>query len=340
MDNDDKVTHWNRLIDEFRSFGGTAENVIQREGSLGLGLFPIDPSQRVELRVPDHLLVVTDNIELQDGAIVIKDASHYPAGFDDWYRRFQADYSWGAEAKRSIETFENGLASLPKEIRQLLENRGLILEERLNRTNGNKSSLQRFIATRRIRRKDKNVLMPIIELVNHSPLQTSWDMDDESIGISGTYDEEILVRYSICDPLHRFLQYGFNCNEINGFSLNLKVIHRGKTILIRGGINNEPGKPPKAELSGDKIIINKPMIGSTRMPRMPRTLFKEGLKSLRGIDSNEVFDQICQANRLITIKLIKLLECQNEEIAQQLRISCFEQLIAIGYHFGEKSTKE
>ena len=329
--------HWNTLIDEFRGFGGTAENVVQREGEFGLGLFPIDNSQPVELRAPDHLLVSTDNIELQDNEIVIKDESQYPAGFSDWYRQFQANYSWGAEAKRSIETFEKGLISLPANIHQLLEKRGLVLEGRINNSAEAPNILKRFIATRRIKRNNKNVLMPIIELVNHSPQQRSWSMDEKGISITGTYSDEILVRYSACDPLHRFLQYGFNCNEINGFSLNLKVNHHDKVVYIKGGINHDLKKPPRVSLNDNKIIIDRPMIGSSKRPRIPRTLFKQALEGVNGIDADELFDQVCQNNRLAIISLIKQLDNAEGYILSQLQTACLQQLVAIGYHFGEKA---
>ena len=76
--NTDSRNRWDTLVEEFRGFGGTANNIIQRKGDFGLGLFPIDPAKPVELRVPDQLLVATDNIELKNGEIVLKDESSYP----------------------------------------------------------------------------------------------------------------------------------------------------------------------------------------------------------------------------------------------------------------------
>ena len=72
------TTDWHAFLEEFRHFGGRAENVIQRQGPLGLGLFPIDPSQPVELMVPQRLLVPADNVELRNGDAVIRGAGHCP----------------------------------------------------------------------------------------------------------------------------------------------------------------------------------------------------------------------------------------------------------------------
>ena len=82
--------------------------------------------------------------------------------------------------------------------------------------------------------------MPMIELINHPPNQASWNMDDNSIAVQGQYKEEILVRYSVSDPLRRFVQYGFNCKEPLGFSLRIKLIHNDQKIIIDGGLSKNP----------------------------------------------------------------------------------------------------
>ena len=58
---------WHAFLDEFRAFGGKAENVMQRKGAFGLGFFPIDSSKPVDLFVLKDLLVPIENLELRDG---------------------------------------------------------------------------------------------------------------------------------------------------------------------------------------------------------------------------------------------------------------------------------
>ena len=155
----DSRDRWEILVEEFRSFGGTANNVIQREGLFGLGLFPINPAKPVELRVPDELLVATDNVELKNGKIVLKDESNYPKGFGDWYTRFQTNYSWGAEAKKSIRAFETGLKALPEDIKKYLSNLGLSIDGRLSGTNEDEEIFKRFVLTRQINKNGSTFLM-------------------------------------------------------------------------------------------------------------------------------------------------------------------------------------
>ena len=168
----------------------------------------------------------------------------------------------------------------------------------LNNAIGFEDIFNRFISTRRINRNDRAWLMPMIELVNHSPRQPSWGMSDEGITVKGTYDDEILVRYSVADPLRRLFQYGFNCKEPHGFSARVQVMHRGKTVIIKGAINYKPLSMPNIEINGDTLTINAVMLGSMDQPRVPRSIFRKALTKIEGIEPDELFDQIRQRNQL------------------------------------------
>ena len=334
---DAATERWNHLIDEFRAFGGTANNVVQRQGPLGLGLFPIDPSQPIELHAPGHLLVPTDNLELRDGEVRLKNEQSFPKGFGDWYRRFQSEYSWGAEAKTSIIRFESELRKLPVAIRQILDHYlPVTISKRLQGIDENQEAFRRFILTRQIDWKGENVLMPVIELVNHSPLVESWGISNEGIKVQGRFDNEILVRYSVADPMHRFLQYGFVCEEQMGFSMSLKLMHREYAVLVNGGINFKPFSKPSVLLKDNTIVINSPLLGSDNRPRMPRTLLFEACKHIKGVNTDELFDQIYFKNRIELIALLQELENIDfkDGLKNQLQLSCYLQMNAIGEHYG------
>ena len=144
----DSTAGWNSLLEEFGSFGGTANNVIKRQGNFGLGLFPIDSSQPVEMRTPKHLLASKDNIELLNGAVAIKVASSYPEGFSEWYKNFQPDYSKGAEKKCCIKILEDGLKPLPDSLRNKLQDLSLLdIDNRFPDMNEEQELCQHFIAT-------------------------------------------------------------------------------------------------------------------------------------------------------------------------------------------------
>lgn len=331
---------WDRLIDEFRSFGGTANNVIQRQGPLGLGLFPIDSSQPIELHAPEHLLIPTDNLELKHGEVRIKNEQSFPEGYAAWYHRFQKEYSWGAEASRSIIAFESELQKLPDSIQRIL-NRFVRfpIKQRLPGSNIEQEAFRRFILTRQINWGGKTVLMPVIELVNHSPSQNSWVISDTGISVNGQFQDEVLVKYSVSDPMHRFIQYGFSCEELMAFSMSTKLNHRGQQIIVNGGINFTPFTPLQVSTKGDQIVINRPLIGCENRPRMPKTLFSKCCEQLKGINSNELFEQICQANQLAVIQILREIKKNNysSPIKEQLQETCWLQLNAIGEHYGHRN---
>ena len=329
---------WNYLLEEFRSFGGVANNVIQREGIHGLGLFPVDPSLPIELHIPNSLLVSVDNIELHGNRIFLKDKSLYPKGFGEWYERFQADYSWGAEAQSSIQKFETNLRKLPDNIIKSLAKLRLLNPERLSSSPDKIDYIfNRFVQTRRIGIKGDIFLMPIIELINHSPFKPSWITDEQGVTVKGSYDGEVLARYSVSDPLRRFIQYGFNCDEPTGFSMFTQIIHRGQKITILGILEQQPFKMKKANIITNKNIINSVLLGSSNRPRYPRHFFNESFKDHPLIDGDELFEQILAINKVELIQLFKELRRIEGEYSTLLQEACLNQIDAICKNFGKNS---
>lgn len=327
--------NWKELINGFREFGGTINNINQTKGDFGLGLFPIDPTKPVELRVPDQLLVSTENIMLVNGQITLKDNEGYPSGFQEWYQGFQKYYSWGADGRRSIEFFENELAKLPEETLQIIQRFGLYnINIRSNPNNDENKTMSRFIATRRINRNGKPVLMPMMELVNHSASASSWGITDDSIFLAGNYSGEVLVRYSASDPLCRLMQYGFCCDEPMAFSISLNFTHYGDNIQVAGGIGYEPQKPCKIQRKQDKILIDKPIIGIKNAKRKPRSLFLKACENADIVNAGELFDKIHMFNTKGLIKLYKSVQDEDGWAAKQLQITCLNQINMLTEHIG------
>ena len=94
--------------------------------------------------MPDQLLVPIENIELRDGDVVIKDESGFPDGYGDWFRRYQANYSWGAEGRDNTLAFEEGLKALPNNVQALMKRLGLYnAEKRFPEKDAEQELLQR-----------------------------------------------------------------------------------------------------------------------------------------------------------------------------------------------------
>ena len=328
---------WHSFLDEFRNFGGKAENVMQRKGAFGMGLFPIDPAKPVDLFTPDELLVPVDNLELRDGNLVLKDENGFPEGYGDWFRRYQANYSWGAEARENILAFEVGLKALPEEVQILLKRVGLYNAD--NRFPGNEPEqelMQRFIQTRCINRKGKRVIMPMIELLNHSPSAKPYDMSGDGIAVSGLQDGEVLAKYNVSDPIRRLIAYGFNAPEPLGYSLSFQIQHRDRGVVVQGGGGPQPMQPCEIELKNDRVILKQPLLASSASPKMPRTLLIKACRNLEGIDAHELFEQIHQRNTQALVLMLRELEGVEGDVAQRLRAGCLDQLAALSHHFGQR----
>ena len=328
---------WHAFLDEYRTFGGKAENLMQRKGAFGLGLFPIDPSKPIDLFVPDPLLVPVDDVDFVDGEVVIRDASQFADGYADWFRRYQTSYSWGAEGQERTLAFEEGLKALPDNVLSILKRNGMYNpDNRFPGKDPEKELLQRFLQTRCINRKGKRVIMPLIELLNHAPSSKAYDMKDDGISVSGMHDGEVLVKYSMSDPLRRLIGYGFNVQEPLGFSLSFRLKHRDKDVVVQGGVSKLPHQPCKVDQQNDSLIIKQPLLGSSAAPKLPRTLLIQACKEIEGVDANELYDLIQQRNTLILVNLLRQLDGVDTDTAGLLRTGRLNQIVALSQHFGQR----
>ena len=328
---------WHAFLDEFRAFGGKAENVMQRKGAFGLGLFPIDPSKPVDLLVPDKLLVEIDNVELRDGDVVIKDETGFPEGYPDWFRRYQTHYSWGAEGRENTLAFEEELKALPNNVQTLMKRLGLYnADKRFPGQEPEQELLQRFIQTRCINRKERRVIMPMIDLLNHAPAAKPYDMSGEGIAVNGLYDGEILVKYSVSDPIRRLIAYGFNAPEPVAFSLFFRLQHQDLQVIVQGAGGRNPLQPCKVEMKEGRLVVQQPLLGASKTPKMPRTLFLQACQGIEGVEANELFEQIQQRNTLALVNLLRELQGIEGDVASKLRNGCLDQLAALSHQFGKR----
>ena len=333
-------THdWDNLLEEFRSFGGRAENVVQREGPHGLGLFPINPDQPVELMVPKALLVPADRVILRNGDAVIEDERGFPSGYAAWFRRYQANYSWGAEGEASVTRFETGLQQLPDDLRSTMQRLKLYLpDERLPTTNMRENMLRRFLNSRCLGREGRLFVMPIVELVNHSPTAGNWETQpDGGVAVSGKRNGEVLVKYSNADPLRRLMSYGFNVLEPLAFSLFLRFPFNGQPVVVQGGGGRHWFEPTTIQQKEDRLVIHQPLLGFEQGPRLPLTLFLSACRAIPNLNGRELFDCLHRANTLALINLLRRLEAVQGETAALIRHGCFNQLQSLSHHIGHRS---
>ena len=93
---------WSQMLDEFRALGGKAENVEQRRGRYGNGLFPVDPEQSIHITVPEHLLIDSEHLVLEGEALVVSPSIEVTLDARGFIARYQKYFSWGAEGRNAL----------------------------------------------------------------------------------------------------------------------------------------------------------------------------------------------------------------------------------------------
>src|SRR5580692_10196088 len=86
---------WEEMLAEFRALGGKADNICLRNGRFGRGLFAVDPSRPVTIRVPDNLLIGIDEVRFENGAFRLAPEADIGARQRAFLEAYEAGFSWG-----------------------------------------------------------------------------------------------------------------------------------------------------------------------------------------------------------------------------------------------------
>ncbi len=350
---------WLEVLDEFRQLGGRAENVRLGEGPRGRGLFPTDPSQPVELYVPENLLFPADEIKIQDGTLRIADSRKRSTREGVWFERYAAELSWGAGGQQQVEEFVLGMQALPLVTRiELAKNWGfefclapvsdqLLLDYYLqSRAIAYPFGEQRLVIQETSTPEplgSNSAIMPIIELANHGP-DASFSTDG-GISLTGTFSEEVLVSYGRQDPWGLFKGWGICSESFWALSrrVNLQTDFGPLTVtrdLQKGRVLENPqiGQLwiPQLSVEENGVGISFVTIGRLNLPRTPRAVFQKLFHEANLPEADETFDRIRQANLLSFLQLLELLEDAEGPKARSLRKMVRFQLKAMAYCHGTR----
>lgn len=324
---------WDDLISAFRALGGVADNVVQRDGPLGRGIFPIDGSRPVRVHVPKSLLVPEKEIEVREGGLRVRQAAHVPPAARAFFDAYHAFASWSGGGREEVVGFLDGIRSLPEPVASALR-KELHLDFLFERPS-EATLRERFIKNRSITSGEATVAMPMVELINHSCDGVSYDTAD-GVTVSGRFDGEVLVRYNLADTYLRFVHYGFVAPERFAFSLPMGIRHQRGEFTIRQDydINRMHGDVPVPLTSsqGKALTLSHVLLGDRRNPYAPRAVFQQVLQRAAGIElaeAQELFDQILLANRTQFLKVLASCEEPEGAMVRQIRRMCRLQLEAL-----------
>jgi hypothetical protein len=325
------------MLDAFRALGGTADNIRQDMGPVGRGIFPIDPSKPIALRVPDNLLIDTADIVFENGRIGVR--AHAAGGGRE--RAFLEDYenrfSWGDGGRAETEQTFAEAQRLPGELRRLLltEHRcGLWFDEPAP-----ERIQEQFIASRCISYRGRTVIMPIVELVNHGA-GANYDTAD-GVKLTGTFAGEVLVKYSDLDSYGLFLTYGFAQEQPHALSIQLAGNVGDTQLAIEREIGDVAGSTrawmPGLAMTDGGAQLDFLMIGNRQYPRLCRGIFYKIMRAAGAAGFEEAFDTIQHVNRMHFLSLLAALEDQTAPMARTLRRMARHQLTTMSFSFGVRT---
>ena len=243
------VKDWTDLMERFEELGGAAQNICQREGEFGRGIFPINPYHMSRIITPKNLLLHSDNVGLSDGELFIKDTSSYSAQEKEFIEYYYNSFSWGCDGNRDSIEYLNFISTLNEASSSALISNGFLAKNFQHGYPRGDNLLKRFIDERAVGFDGNKVLAPVWEFVNHSsfalPLRvTSIGVETPPFDLGGG---EILFKYGgYNSPMSMWRKYGFACQCIVAysipFSINLSNESQGIECSGQQGLTPKEGK--------------------------------------------------------------------------------------------------
>ena len=327
---------WEELLDEFRALGGTAENIRLGQGALGRGVFPVDPAKPVAVRVPENLLIECSDIVFENGVFRLRAEANVGDRERSWLENYQASLSWGDEGAAEVRRVFEAAQALPDNLRIELRDRfqsGSWFDDMTD-----EAVQHQFLISRGVEYHDREVLMPIVELINHGAGPELGLVN--GVTVRGVFPGEVLYRYSDMDSFGFFWSWGFVIERPLAFSLEMDGKIESTTLHIdRSFPAVRPGERswmPPLQRDPSSVSLDHLLIGSVQYPRLPKSIFYKTMRDGGFSAVEEPFDVIRHVNNLHFLDLLKALDGIDVPMARSLRTMAHYQLRAISFCYGQR----
>ena len=326
---------WDSLLYEFRRLGGIADNVIQKDGECGRGIFSVDPSLKARIFTPTKLLVKQDDICLENNKLRIKKDKEYDQDIRDFFNFYQDYFSWGSGGKETTELFEKGLSLFSPNLKELIKKYALVDLEKRHKGAWSDVIKNQFLNSRRVQFKKTNVIAPIWELVNHRAKSFDFISSEEGISTPNYCNSncELTHVYNNMSPLNCFFSYGFFSEETIVFSIPfvIKIQNIGTHIVCKGKILKDDSM--KIERSGNKIILEGLPIADVNHPKLPFYYFNEILRKIGNINNKkDILLKILNLNILIREKILDESKLVDNQVSKTLTKLMLYEINLISSH--------
>ncbi len=275
---------WTDLLEQFRILGGVAENICQRDGAHGRGIFPEDPEYSSKVITPRNLLLKRESIGINNERILINDESTFSIEEKSFLESYYNEFSWGNGGNRDSVSFLKYIFSMPKSIRVSLVKNHFIDESLLRFSDSQEHVLRRFADERAVRFGQSSVLAPIWEFINHSTYAAPFRITRNGVETPpiDPSDQEILFKYSGKNsPISMWRKYGFASRSIVAYSIPFEIKTNHGSFLVKccGQQGLGPGERKKFTLEHGSVLIKSIAVGCLSSS-LPLSSFDSILTSL------------------------------------------------------------
>lgn len=294
------------MFKQFRALGGTADNITIRPSTYGQGVFAINPELPVSLVIPAPLLISPQSLRLTpEGYVKVKPSAGMSADVLAFHEDYQRAFGWGAGGWEYVHQHHQQLCALPVTVKTFLQILGCPDDLSLPLTP--REAFKRHCISRQINVNGNSMLMPGMELINHSDQGAPYVINQDGVGLSGIFEDEVLARYHQCmDAFHFFFNYHFakpgrttlSCDvliDVPGFKA-LRIARRDGMSEVRSGL-----RLPQVTASKDEILLSFAEMVNLDQPNLPRQVFGQVLmaQGLPTSTANQLFEGLLKHNRQV-----------------------------------------
>ncbi|HEX4078272.1 MAG TPA: hypothetical protein VHX61_05285 [Rhizomicrobium sp.] len=329
---------WQEAVEMFRRLGGTIENIRDGRGR-GPGLFVIDSSKPVLLRVPERLLFLTEELEFQGDRLALHEAAPVGSAERDFFEAYMRAASVRHGPLMGSTRFMAALDALPSEVSEYLSVY-FGMDELLDGEPDERA--RNWLLNRKTTTwNGRNVVVPFLERMDDAADGLLWRVDPRGfLHLEGHASGELIVNRGPRDCLGFFRKFGIARAQPQAYSLRLSRKLEAGTLMITRDMSAHTlrgGFPvPRLSVAGDTLALSYLMIGSSRNPRLSRGIFRTLMREAGISDPDDAFDEILCYNRRGFLGLLAALEPHEGWMISNLRGMARYQLEAMTHCVGAR----
>ncbi|SIS69937.1 hypothetical protein [Neptunomonas antarctica] len=327
--------NFSEILEEFRTLGGTANNIELRKGIYGHGIYPLDVNKAIKIVTPPELLISPNLLYLdRSNQLKVKAKTDLNPKLIDFFEKYQRFFGWGNGAITELDDYHRELCRLPKIMQQYLVLFGWDYPDFDKKKP--KDYLNEYFISRQIRIENESKIMPIIDLINHSSAGIAYTADN-GVSVEGMFKSEVLTRYhGSFDAFHFYKNYRIAVPSNIVLSCDVKI-----NVPNVGSININRFDSIVDKVS-DVIIPNIfKKDGEIRMSFVPlanknknapsKQIFVEQIQKFNVPESTayQIFDGLIEHNKQALTKLLDECMKSNSKIARELQVIALNQLALI-----------